>query len=130
MKKGDDSWIKTAARDIIAIGGVPFFILVLARVYMLNNPEYFSQFLISGAVFLLAFLLFKQNVYSGLGLITLVFTSMYYNDVIFTVFGVIAYALLLVGLFYLKEDWKKVISGVVFGAVAIGASYLAGGLLF
>ena len=130
MKKGDDSWIKTAARDIIAIGGVPFFILVLARVYMLNNPEYFSQFLISGAVFLLAFLLFKQNIYSGLGLIILVFTSMYYNDVIFTVFGVIAYALLLVGLFYLKEDWKKVISGVVFGAVAIGASYLAGGLLF
>jgi len=124
MKKGDDSWIKTAARDIIAIGGVPFFILVLARVYMLNNPEYFSQFLISGAVFLLAFLLFKQNVYSGLGLITLVFTSMYYNDVIFTVFGVIAYALLLVGLFYLKEDWKKVISGILIGVVGIGASFL------
>ena len=124
MKKSGDSWIKTAARDLIAIGGVPFFILVLARVYMLNNPEYFSQFLISGGVFLLAFLLFKQNIYSGLGLIILVFTSMYYNDVIFTVFGVIAYILLLVGLFYLKEDWKKIVSGILIGVVGIGASFL------
>jgi len=124
MKNSSDSCIKTAARDLIAIGGIPFFILVLARVYMLNNPEYFSQFLISGGVFLLAFLLFKQNIYSGLGLITLVFTSMYYNDVIFTVFGIIAYALLLVGLFYLKEDWKKIVSGILIGVVGIGASFL------
>ena len=124
MEKSDYSWIKTAARDIVAIGGIPFFILVLARVHMLNNPEYFSQFLISGGVFLLAFLLFKQNIYSGLGLITLVFTSMYYNDVIFTIFGVIAYILLLAGLFYLKEDWKKVVSGVLIGVIGIGASFV------
>jgi len=124
MRKSDDSWVKTGARDLVAIGGIPFFLLVLARVYMLHKPEYFSQFVISGVVFLLIFILLRQNIYSGLGLITLIFTSLYYNDFIFTIFGAIAYVLLIGGLFYLKEDLKKIILGILVGFVGIGASYL------
>ena len=52
MKEDAQGWLKTAARDIVAIGGIPFFILVLARVYLLDNPIYFSQFIISGVLFL------------------------------------------------------------------------------
>ena len=121
-------WIKTAARDIVAIGGIPFFILVLVRVYLLNNPVYFSQFLIAGVVFLGSFFLFKQNVYAGLGLIVLVFTSIYYKDMTFSVFGIIAYVLLLAGLFYLKENSKRIILGVFLGGIGIGISYLVLGL--
>jgi len=117
-------WVKTAARDIVAIGGVPFFILVLVRVYLLNNPVYFSQFVVSGIVFLGTWFLFKQNIYAGLGLIVLVFTSMYYGNNTFAIFGVIAYVFLLGGLFYLKEGIKKIFLGIVLGALGVGVSYL------
>ncbi|MBU2576839.1 MAG: hypothetical protein KKF50_03895 [Nanoarchaeota archaeon] len=123
MKKEAHSWIKTAARDIIAIGGIPFFILVLVRVYMLNNPTYFSQFVISGVLFVALFFLFKQNLYAGLGLIILTFTSLYYQDLMYVIFGVGAYVLLLVSLFYLKEDLKKIFFGIVFGGIGIGVSF-------
>ena len=124
MKKEGAGWLKTVARDIVAVGGVPFFILVLVRVWLLDNPVYFSQFVIAGVLFLGAFFLFKQNVYAGLGLIVLVFTSIYYADNTYTVFVAVAYVLLLVGLFYLKEDWKKILLGIVVGAVGIGVSFV------
>jgi len=124
MEKEDYAWVKTVARDIVAIGGVPFFILVLVRVYLLNNPVYFSQFVVSGVVFLGTWFLFKQNIYAGLGLIVLVFTSMYYSNNTFTIFGVIAYVFLLGGLFYLKENIKKIFLGIVVGALGVGVSYL------
>ena len=123
MKEESNGWFKTAARDIVAIGGVPFFILVLVRVYLLNNPTYFSQFVIAGIVFLGTWFLFKQNIYAGLGLIVLVFTSMYYVDTTFTVFGAVAYVLLLGGLFYLKEDIKKIFLGIALGVLGVGVSY-------
>lgn len=124
MEKGECKWLKTAARDVIAIGGIPFFILVLVRVYLLHNPEYFSQFVISGVVFIGLFFLFKQNIYAGLGLIVLVFLSLYYNERVFTITGIIGYICLLAGLFYLKEDWKKVLLGILLGAIGIGAVFL------
>jgi hypothetical protein len=122
MKNSD--WKKEFLRDLIAMGGIPFFLLVLVRVYMLDKPEYFNQFFISGAIFLILFLIFKSNLYSGLGLIVLLFTSKYYNDLQFTIFASIAYALLVGNLFYLKYDWKKIILGILFGLISIGAVYL------
>jgi len=124
MKRNSDGWIKTAARDIVSIGGIPFFILVLVRVFLLDNPLYFNRFLLSGIIFLVMFLLFKQNVYLGLGLIVLVFTAMYYEDIAYTIFGIIGYVFLLAGLFYLKEDVKRVVLGILIGVVSIGVSFI------
>ncbi len=117
-------WLKTAARDVVAIGGIPFFILVLVRVYMLDNPTYFSQFIISGVLFIALFFFLKQNLYAGLGLIVLIFTSLYYQDLMYSIFGIGAYVLLLASLVYLNEDVKKIFLGIVLGAIGIGASLL------
>ena len=116
----DDGWLKVLARDVIALGGLPFFVLVLVRVWMLDNTAYFLQFVVAGVIFGLLFLFVKQDVYAGLGLIVLVFTSLYYEDFLYSVFGAVAYCLLLVSLFYLGRDWKKVIFGVLIGGVGIG----------
>jgi len=124
MKKEVNPWLKTAARDIIAIGSVPFFILVLARVYMINEPIYFNQFVISGVLFIGLFFLFRQNLYAGLGLIVLTFTIRFYQDLMFSIFGIVAYFFLLVSLIYLKEDIKKIFLGVVLGALGVGVSLL------
>ena len=78
MKK--DGWKKEVARDFLAIGSIPFFILVIARVILLNDPDFLSQFIIAGVIFLLLTYFFKTNVYSGLALITVVLLSLFYND--------------------------------------------------
>jgi len=121
MKSG---WLKEGARDVIALGGLPFFILVLVRVWMLDNTTYFLQFVVAGVVFGLLFLWARQDVYAGLGLIVLVFTSLYYGDFLYVVFGSVAYCLLVVSLFYLERDWKKVILGIFLGAVGVGVSFI------
>ncbi len=120
----DEGWLKVLARDLIALGGLPFFVLVLVRVWMLDNTAYFLQFAIAGVLFGLLFLFVRQDVYAGLGLIVLVFTSIYYVDSLYTIFGIVAYCLLLVSLFYLGRDWKKVILGVLIGAAGVGASFI------
>lgn len=118
------SWKHKGARDLISLGGIPFFILVLVRVHLLNNPQYFNQFIFSGAIFLLLFFIFKLNLYSGLGLIVVFFTSLYYSEMQFSIFGSIAYVLVIASLLYLKYDSKKVFLGILAGIVGIGAGYL------
>jgi len=116
--------LKEVARDLVALGSVPFFVLVLVRVWMLNNPVYFLQFVTSGVVFGLMFLWIRQDVYAGLGLIVLVFTSLYYGDFLYVVFGSVAYCLLVVSLFYLEKDWRKILFGVVVGGISIAISFI------
>lgn len=118
------NWLKEVARDIVALGGLPFFVLVLVRVWMLDNPTYFLQFLVAGAVFGLFFLFVRQDVYAGLGLIVLVFTSLYYGDLTYGVFGSIVYCLLVGSLLYLERDWRNIFFGILLGVIGVGASFI------
>ena len=125
MKKIDiANWKNELARDLIALGSIPFFLLVLVRIHLLDNPVYSNQFIFSGITFLALFFIFRLNLYSGLGLIALFFTSMYYADVAFTIFGSIIYLFIIVSLFYLKYDMKKVFLGILAGAIGIGVGYV------
>ncbi|MCK5449846.1 hypothetical protein KAI32_03195 [Candidatus Pacearchaeota archaeon] len=120
----EGSWKREGARDLISLGGIPFFLLVLVRVYLLNIPEYFNQFVFSGAVVLILFFIFKSNLYSGLGLIVLVFTSLFYSEIPFFIFGSIAYLFAIVSLIYLKYDVRKVFLGILAGIVGVGVGYV------
>ncbi|MBU4069999.1 MAG: hypothetical protein KJ646_03370 [Nanoarchaeota archaeon] len=120
MKK---EFIKETARDIIALGGVPFFILVLVRVAILSKPDFLLQFLLAGVIFLLINFLVKTNLYSGLGLIILIFTSLYYNDLKFSIFASLVYVGLISSLVYLKSNKKEIIKGVLLGVLSSAISY-------
>ncbi len=117
--------LKEIARDIIALGSPVFFILVIARIYLLSNFQYLSQFLISGFLFLVLFFIFKANIYSGLGLIVLIFTSIYYNDLKFGIFGALLYLGLILSLVYLNKGKKEIFNGILLGAVSALISYFA-----
>jgi len=119
-----DNWKNNLARDLIAIGGIPFFILVLIRVWMLNNPQYFMQFAVSGILFGGLFYFFKQDTYSGLGLIILIFTSLYYKDVLYSIFGGVTYVLMLGCLMYIGRNWKNIGLGILFGIFCIAISFI------
>lgn len=121
--------IHECARDLIALGSIPFFILVLVRVYLLNKPDYFSQFLVAGVLFLVLAFSFKFDRYSGMGLIVLVFTILYYNARNYTIFSSAIYILLLMSLVYLKKGKRKVFFGTAIGALCSVVSYYVINLL-
>ena len=123
-------WFREFARDVIALGSIPFFLLVLVRIWILPNPEFLAQFIIAGILFLVTFLIFKQNLYSGLALIILIFTSLHYADQKFTIFASLMYILLVSSLFYLKKDKKEIIRGIFFGVLSTAISYYAVRMIF
>jgi len=110
---------KELARDIISLGSVVFFVLVGVRIWLLDNPVYLSQILASGIVFLILFYSFRISLYSGLALIVLVFTGMYYSDPRYWIFGGIVYAALLYSLVYLGKDSRNVLMGILLGTLSI-----------
>jgi len=127
--KSNKSWKTEIARDFIALGSIPFFILVLVRIYILSQPAYFSQVAIAGALFLIFAYILKGNIYSGLALIAGFFLSNHYNDIKFTIFAIIAYLLLGASLFYLKESKKRIFLGAVLGIISsIIGYYLTKGI--
>lgn len=107
------------ARDIIALGGIPLFLLTIARVFMLDNTIYFLEYFFSGITLLILTLTFKQDYYSGLGLIVAFFLSKYYNDLTFTIFAIIIYIAMIFSLIYLKKQKKEILKGFLFGAISI-----------
>ena len=115
---------KEIARDVIALGSPVFFLLVLARVALLSNFEYLSQFVIAGILFVVLFLFFVGNIHSGLGIIVLFFTTIYYSDLKFSIFAILLYFGLVASLLYLKKDKREIINGVIFGLISTGVSYI------
>ena len=122
--------LKEIVRDFIALGSPIFFILVIVRVSLLSNFEYLSQFVIAGILFIVLFFFIKINMYSGLSLIVLIFTTLYYNNLRFWIFASLAYLGLLVSLIYLKEDKKKIAYGVLLGIISTIISYFTVNLIF
>ena len=79
--------LKELARDIVALGGIPFFLLVLVRITILPDWVYFSKILIAGILFFVIHFFVKQNIHIGFAAILLIFLSLYYNDLQFTIFA-------------------------------------------
>ena len=122
--------LREIARDFIALGSPVFFILVIARIYLLSNFEYLSQFIIAGVLFFILIFLFKGNLYSGLGLIVLVFTTLFYNNLKFSIFAILVYLGLMVSMIYLKTDKEKIFKGVLAGAISTVISYFTVDFIF
>src|SRR3989344_2501294 len=107
--------LKETARDFIALGSPVFFILVIARISFLSHYEYLSQFAIAGILFLILFFLFNANMHSGLGFIVLTFTTLYYDDLKFSVFAFFIYIGLIASLIYLEREEREIFLGTFLG---------------
>ena len=130
--KEGNKWKYELARDCIALGGVFFYALVVARVLMLQNWNYVFQFVFAAAVFFLlaAIFGFKAEVHAGLGFILLVSISLYYKNMFFAIFAVLVYIPLVLSLFYLKVEKARVWKGILIGVISAGIGYYLARLLF
>jgi len=115
--------LQNIARDFVALGSPVFLILVVLRLLLIPNYEIIVGMILASIIFMILFFFVKQNIYSGIGFITLVFLIQNYADFRFNVFASIAYVLLIGSLFYLKKDWKKILLGVLIGGLCVGVGW-------
>ena len=126
MKK---RWINELARDLIAFGSLPFFIITIARVSV-SQAYYPMQFIIGGSLFFILRAIFKGDLRAGLGVILVLFTSLYYNHTLYTIFALIIYIALVVSLFYLERERKEILKGIFLGGISAAISYFIVKLIF
>ena len=124
------NWKKEVARDVIALGSIPFYLIVIVRVLILKNPDYLFKFIFAGALFLLLYAIFKSNLHLGFGFILLVFLSLNYEDRLFTIMAIVLYLGMIVSAVHLNIKRSMVVKGVAFGAISTITSYLAASLIF
>lgn len=117
-------WKTELARDFVALGGLPFFVLVLIRVWILDNLTYFMQFFVAGVVVGVIWIFVRQNYYVALSFVALFFTGMYYADFVYWVFGSIVWIGVVGCSWYLSRNWKKVVVGILVGIFSVGVSFI------
>lgn len=122
-------WLNGLARDLIALGGIPFLILTIVRVSVIN-PYYPMQFIISSVIFFILKAVFGGTLRAGIGLILVIFTSFFYSSLLFAAFALLIYIGLIISLFYLKRDKKEILKGILFGGLSTGIGYLIVRLIF
>lgn len=117
------NWKKETSRDLMALGSIPFLLLVLIRVYIADNYLQFFQ-IIFGIILVFVFsMIFKKNDnYSAIIVVLAVFTSVFYNELKFTVFAIIVGLLALFGMYkYLGR--RNVLYGAGMGIISTLISY-------
>lgn len=120
MKK---SWLDEIARDVVALGGIPFLIITIARVSVME-PYYPMQFIIGSLVFLALRAVFKAEIHAGVGLILVVFTSIFYKSLLFFIFALVIYAGIISSLVYFKESNRAIAKGIFFGLIGAATGYI------
>ncbi len=123
------TWKDEVARDLVALGGIPFLVITVVRVSIMQS-YYPMQFIISSLTFLGLRAIFKGALHVGIGMILVVFTSLFYANWLFFVFALLIYLGIVISLIYLKENKKDVIKGILFGAVSTAVGYIAVRLIF
>lgn len=120
------AWKKGLARDVLALGSIPFFFIVTVRSIIGEFPSFLFQMLVSGALIFLVWLFFRKADYHVTrGLAIMSFTSIYYANWKFTPFAFLLWCGAVYGAFYLKRGKERIIWGVVIGAVTTGLAYIA-----
>ena len=122
-------WRKELARDLIALGGIPFLVLTIVRVSVIQ-AYYPMQFIISSAVFFILRAIFKCALRAGIGLILVVFTSLFYGHPLFAVFASLVYIGIVISLFYLKKEKREIWKGILLGAISATVGYLIVRVIF
>jgi len=121
--------VKELARDFIALGSIPFLILTIVRVSVIQI-YYPMEFIISSILFFILNAIFKGEMRVGIGLILLAFTSLFYNHALFTIFALLAYTGIIISSFYLKIGRRQILKGILLGAISAGIGYVIVRLIF
>lgn len=112
------------ARDIVALGGLPFYLLVLVRAAIGEYASFLVQVAAALPVlYLLARFVKGSNLHIARALILVVFTSLFYKALPFTIFSSLAWFGMIYSLSYLKTGAREIFKGTALGIVSVIISY-------
>ncbi|MGH7892420.1 MAG: hypothetical protein ACREN0_09135 [Thermodesulfobacteriota bacterium] len=112
------------ARDLIALGGLPFYFLVLVRASIGGYLSFLSHVAVALPVlYLLSRLVRGVNLHIARALILVVFTSVYYKALPFTVFSFLVWGVMIYSLIYLKSGPREILKGIALGVASVIISY-------
>ena len=119
-----NNWKKEVARDLIAFGSIPFYIIIIIRAVIGKYQPFINQLVIAIiGVLLLSLIMKESNQYLARGFILVVFTSLFYKEMLFTGFAVLLFLGMVYSAYYRKEKIKVIVNGCILGAVSSLASY-------
>jgi hypothetical protein len=120
MKK----WLKEIARDLIALGSIPFYFLVIIRAIIGEYGLFVSQMVIAAIVILILYFVIKDSsMHVARSVPIIFFTSIFYKDTIYTIFAGLVWTLLLISAYYAKGNIGFVVRGLIIGAISSLAGY-------
>ena len=118
------SWLKETARDALAIGSIAFCFIAIGRATIGVYLDYVYQLLASFMIlFLLTLFVKKSENHLARGLILVIFTSLFYYELKFTVFAIVLFIIMLASSIYLKIEKKAIAKGLLLGAVSSFIAY-------
>ncbi len=129
MLKKTDSGLKELARDFLALGSWVFYVLVLVRILILPEKwTYVNHLFIAGGLILIVdlFLRGKADSYVSRGLVLAFYTSLFYENNLYTIFVILAFVSVVFSSWYVGNNWKKILYGILLGAVGIGLKFVIG----
>lgn len=127
MKK---SWTEEIGRDLVALGSIPFYFLVIIRSIIGRYSIFVYQMLIAAiAIFILCFIIKNSNLYVARSLVIVVFTSLFYKEGIYTFFVSLVWILLLIPAYNIKKNIGYLFRGIIIGALSFLAGYYGALLL-
>jgi len=116
-------WKKEIARDIIALGSIPFYFIVIIRAIIGKYAPFVYQLLFALIILLILYQFIRFNQYIARGLILVVFTSAFYNIMLYTIFTALLWICMILSLVYLKVKGSEIIKGALLGLISTGISY-------
>jgi hypothetical protein len=124
-------WKRETARDFLALGSLVFYVLVLARAFIRPYRPFVDWLMVAGLVLILVGLFYKEfDGYVARGLVLVVFTSLFYGDLLYTGFAVLAG----VGIVWSSKlggkEWWEIIIGLVVGGLGVLVGWFGVGLFF
>jgi hypothetical protein len=123
-----ETWVRDVQRDVLALGSVVFYLLVLGRALVGPFWDLVVPLLVVGVGLLVAVPLLRgTDLYLTRAMVVAVLVTRHYGDVVFGVFAAVAFVSMVVFAFRLDRPRPAIARGLALGAVlSVGAYALAG----
>ena len=100
-----NSWKDELARDIIALGSIPFYFIVFIRAVIGKYLPFIYHMLFAAIlIFLLSKLIKNSDLYIARSFVLFVFTSFFYRQTLFTIFAGILFILMMLASFQIHKN--------------------------
>jgi hypothetical protein len=110
--------------DLLALGSWVFYLIVIIRALIGPFRPFIDQLLIAGAcLLLLQWWVREQEHYLARGIVLAFFTSMFYQDFLFTGFASLIVLGMMVSSYALHRSMKNIFLGLFVGIVSILAGW-------